>query len=70
MSEFNEKVVVLTTATISPTSFEAKGDLSGYVWDTSKPPKNDPFFAVPHFVMGSNKVEIQKDEQGSVFLTF
>jgi hypothetical protein len=70
MPKFEEHVIQSTAAVHSPTSWEEGASMSPYVWDTTHRPKEDPFFAVPHIVFDRNRIAIQENNEGTVFITF
>ena len=71
MAEFKEAVVRQSPpGVVSLTAVEAGESLQPYVWDTANPPKDDPFFAVPHFVVSAPKTSLIGEDEIKVFLTF
>jgi hypothetical protein len=55
---------------LSKTSAEPGITMTGYVWDTSKTYREDPFFAVPSIVLIEPTTQLSKDEKTSISLSF
>ena len=72
MSKFDKRVVRSVPPVASTTSCESgqgRG-LEQYVWDPTRRPKQDPFFAVHSIVMDLPRISLTNEDDTKVSITF
>lgn len=64
------KRTIKNPPSVSATLCDEGPMMNGYVWDTSKNLKQDPFFAVPSLVLDNPVKKIESDSDVKVSISF